>query len=140
MFSTMKMPEDMLPAYNLSKNVATVALEAAHARSNGGSARRGLWGVTGVAADPRVPEGPTACCHLILAARTVESAPSPIGFGRVGTAISGFAVGLSRASIKKQKGPDTGRGRSWSRLAHAGACWTPGGKCVSKSARVYWIS
>jgi hypothetical protein len=46
-----------------------------------------------------------------------------------------IAVGLSRASIKKQKGPDAGRGLSWSRLAHAGACWTPGGKCVSKSAR-----
>ena len=38
MFSAMKMPEDMLPAYNLSKNVAIEALEAAHARSNGGSA------------------------------------------------------------------------------------------------------
>ena len=44
MFSTMKMPEDMLPAYNLSKNVAIEALEAAHARSNGGSAIYGGGG------------------------------------------------------------------------------------------------
>ena len=44
MFSTMKMPEDMLPTYNSSKNVATEALEAAHARSNGGSAIYGGGG------------------------------------------------------------------------------------------------
>ena len=61
MFSTMKMPEDILPAYNLSKNVATEALEAAHARSKAAApsmeAAR-VMGVTGVAADPRVPGAP----------------------------------------------------------------------------------
>ena len=64
MFSAMKMPEDMLPAYNLSKNVATEALEAADARYMAAAPSMeaaGVMGVTGLAADPRVPEGPTAC-------------------------------------------------------------------------------
>ena len=99
MFSTMKMPEDMLPAYNLSKNVATEALEVAHAPPMAAAPSMeaaGVMGVTGVAADPRVPEAPrhvgrypdAGTClrdfllnylrHLILAARTGESAPSPI--------------------------------------------------------------
>ena len=61
MFSRMKLPEDMLPAYNLSKNVATEALEAADAQSMAAAPSMeaaAVMGVTGVAADPRVPGGP----------------------------------------------------------------------------------
>ena len=56
------MPEDMLPACNLSKNAAKEALVAAHARSM--AAVRSIMEaaeVTGVAAVPRAPEGPTVC-------------------------------------------------------------------------------
>jgi hypothetical protein len=47
---------------------------------------------------------------------------------------------LQLVEERRHRGTGGGRGRSWSRLAHAGACWTPGGKCVSKSARACWIS
>jgi hypothetical protein len=60
----MKTPEHIVPAYNLSKSAATEAAVAAEARSMAAGRSTEAAEVTGVAVDPRAPEGPMECREI----------------------------------------------------------------------------